>query len=163
MHYHICKQRKFVRRKTVRQVNDLRKFNPPDTNDVKVSGLKGKMLDHYPVIHFASTWLQVEWSNKYSFFWFITEKKVLERKRKKILKLNKTEKSLTLKGQKVIYNIKRLYKQEPLVYRKQSKVPKKVKKINNDNQSIMKYTRYSCNYILLCSHGYQETILNYIF
>lgn len=68
MHYNICKQRKVVRRKTVRQVNDLRKFNPPDTNDVKVSGLKGKMLDHYPVIHFASTWLQVEWSNKYSFF-----------------------------------------------------------------------------------------------
>lgn len=130
---------------------------------LKVSGLKSKMLDHYPVIHFASTWLQVEWSNKYSFFWFITEKKVLERKRKKILKLNKTEKSLTLKGQKVIYNIKRLYKQEPLVYRKQSKVPKKVKKINNNNQSIMKYTRYSCNYILLCSHRYQETILNYIF
>ena len=33
------------------------------------------MLDHYPVVHFASTWLQVEWSNKYSFLWFITEKK----------------------------------------------------------------------------------------
>lgn len=61
---------------------------------------------------------------------------MLERKRKEILKLNKTEKSLTLKGQKVIYNIKRLYKQEPLVYRKQSKVPKKMKKINNKNQSI---------------------------
>lgn len=83
MHYNICKQRKVVRRKTVRQVNDLRKFNPPDTNDVKVSGLKSKMLDHYPVIHFASTWLQVEWSNKYSFFWFITEKKCAGEKKKK--------------------------------------------------------------------------------
>lgn len=94
MHYNICKQRKVVRRKTVRQVNDLRKFNPPDTNDVKVSGLKSKMLDHYPVIHFASTWLQVEWSNKYSLS-SLQRKNVLERKRKKILKLNKTKKSYT--------------------------------------------------------------------
>ena len=80
MHYNICKQRKVVRRKTVRQVNDLRKFNP---NDVKVSGLKSKMLDHYPVIHFASTWLQVEWSNKYSFLVHYREKKCWREKEKR--------------------------------------------------------------------------------
>lgn len=69
-------------------------------------------------------------------FWFITEKKSAGEKKKRDPQIKQNREKSYIERSKVIYNIKRLYKQEPLVYRKQSKVPKKMKKINNNNQSI---------------------------